>query len=196
MTDKQIMINGEIYNYCNGCELWNGHHCTGDRSYEFNGENHRIICDKHMAHQFWKIRYELIRKTQECKKLREANDEKNKFLQDLGISAGGEFKRIKLYIESLKNKYNEKVEECEKLKKNNQILCDLYKNIDACQQIRSETFDRYREALEEIEEYIYTDCEYNDGCDRNICIRCKYSNVHDKRILDIINKAKGEEKSQ
>lgn len=39
MVDKeQIMINGEIYNYCNGCELWNGHHCTGDRSYEFNSE--------------------------------------------------------------------------------------------------------------------------------------------------------------
>lgn len=47
------------------------------------------------------------------------------------------------------------------------------------------------QALNEIEEYIYTNCEYNDGCDRNICIRCDYSNVHDKRILDIINKVRG-----
>ena len=54
----------------------------------------------------------------------------------------------------------------------------------------NEKYEKLEKALEEIEEYIYTDCEYNDGCDRNICIRCDYSNVHDKRILDIINKAK------
>lgn len=46
----------------------------------------------------------------------------------------------------------------------------------------------YKQLSRKIEEYIYTDCEYNDGCDRHICIRCKYSNTHDKRILDIINK--------
>lgn len=50
--------------------------------------------------------------------------------------------------------------------------------------------EKHEQALDEIEEYIYTDCEYNDGCDRNICIRCKYSNVHDKRILAIISKVK------
>lgn len=49
---------------------------------------------------------------------------------------------------------------------------------------------KYKQCLDEIEEYIYTDCEYNDGCDRNICIRCKYSNVHDKRILELIKQAK------
>ena len=54
-------------------------------------------------------------KEQECESWKKANDEKNKFLQDLGISASGEFKRIKFYIEDLKNKYNEKVEECEEL---------------------------------------------------------------------------------
>lgn len=54
-------------------------------------------------------------KEQECESWKKANDEKNKFLQDLGVSASGEFKRIKFYIEDLKNKYNEKVEECEEL---------------------------------------------------------------------------------
>ena len=54
-------------------------------------------------------------KEQECESWKKANDEKNKFLQDLGISASGEFKRIKFYIEDLKNKYNEKVKEYEEL---------------------------------------------------------------------------------
>ena len=26
------------YNKCEGCKLWNGHHCTGARSYEPNAE--------------------------------------------------------------------------------------------------------------------------------------------------------------
>lgn len=55
---------------------------------------------------------------------------------------------------------------------------------------KEQELNRCYKALEDIEEYIYIDCEYNDGCDRNICIRCKYSNVHDKKILDIINKTK------
>ena len=72
MTDtKHIIIDGEIYNPCDGCELWNGYHCTGDKSYEPNGEKHTIVCDRHMAQQFWKIKNELARKTQECEKLKE-----------------------------------------------------------------------------------------------------------------------------
>lgn len=91
-----------------------------------------------------------------------------------------------------------KTQECEQLKE------DYAELEQECEELKSESFTReelisiqekdiasYREALDEIEEYIYTDCEYNDGCDRNICIRCDYSNVHDKRILDIISKAKG-----
>lgn len=74
-----------------------------------------------------------------------------------------------------------KTQECEELKRKVELMMD-------CPDCK---VDEYKKALEEIEGYIYTDCEYNDGCDRNICIRCKYSNVHDKRILDIINKAKG-----
>ena len=58
----------------------------------------------------------LIEKEKVLEEYKQSLDEKNKFLQDLGISASGEFKRIKFYIEDLKNKYNEKVEECEELK--------------------------------------------------------------------------------
>lgn len=68
---NQITINGKIYNACYGCELWDGHHCTADRSYEFNGKSHRIICDKHMAHQYWKVYHELFYRTQECEELKD-----------------------------------------------------------------------------------------------------------------------------
>ena len=89
------------------------------------------------------------------------------------------------YFKQLKRKTQECEELKERLVRTEEDL--KYQCVD-CMNVKS---DRYRKALEEIEEYIYTDCEYNDGCDRNICIRCDYSNVHDKRILDIINKAKG-----
>ena len=38
---------------------------------------------------------------EENEKLRKANDEKNEFLQKLGINSGGEFNRIKTYIQTL-----------------------------------------------------------------------------------------------
>ena len=57
----------------------------------------------------------LIEKEKVLEEYKQSLDEKNKFLQDLGISASGEFKRIKFYIEDLKNKYNEKVKEYEEL---------------------------------------------------------------------------------
>lgn len=135
MDKEQIIIDGEKYNACNGCKLWDGYICTGDRSYEPNAEAHRAICNEHMAHEFWKVYHELFYKTQEC----------------------------------------------EELKRKVELMMD-------CPDCKVDT---YKKALDEIEEYIYTDCEYNNGCDRNICIRCKYSNVHDKRILDITSKAKG-----
>ena len=50
---------------------------------------------------------QLARKTQECEKLREANDEKNEFLKKLGISATGEFHRIKHYIDKMHQKCKE-----------------------------------------------------------------------------------------
>ena len=48
-------------------------------------------------------------KEQECESWKKANYEKNEFLKKLGISATGEFHRIKYYINKL-------YQECEKLK--------------------------------------------------------------------------------
>ena len=118
---------------------------------------------------------QLARKAQELEKLREANDEKNKFLQDLGISAGGEFKRIKFYIESLKNKYNEKVKECEKLKE--QLQANQPTGIcETCMAKAILQNDKYLKALEEI---------------KKVLSHCVMTGAIVK-ILDIINKAKGE----
>lgn len=70
--------------------------------WEYSGFGHSGACSIVTA-----LLKQLARKTQELDKYKQSLDEKNKFLQDLGISASGEFKRIKFYIESLKNKYNE-----------------------------------------------------------------------------------------
>ena len=75
--------------------------------------------------------------------------------------------------------------ECEELKKNNQILCDLYKNVDSCLQKRTEKFDCYRKALKEIEEVAD---DYN-----RVGKTSQYYRDGFEQILDIINKAKGEE---
>lgn len=74
--------------------------------------------------------------------------------------------------------------ENEELKKNNQILCDLYKNVDSCLQKRTEKFDRYRKALDEIERICLEDVYiFADGT------KLRYDSLDD--ILDIINKLKG-----
>lgn len=67
-----------------------------------------------------------------------------------------------------------RIAECEELKKNNQILCDLYKNVDSCLQKRTEKFDRYRKAFEEI---------------KKVLSHCVMTGAIVK-ILYIINKAK------
>lgn len=80
--------------------------------------------------------------------------------------------------------------ENEELKKNNQILCDLYKNVDSCLQKRTEKFDRYRKALEEIEKYtreqFCDNCEDIGSTEYNChCEYCEY-----QEYFDIIAKAK------
>lgn len=82
MTNKeQIIIDGENYNKCNGCKLWNGYNCTGDRSYEPNAEAHRAICNEHIAKEFWKVYHELFYKTQECKELKQTLTEIKEILE-------------------------------------------------------------------------------------------------------------------
>lgn len=62
------------YNNCEGCKLWNGHHCIGARSYEPNSDEHRIICNEHMAKQFWVVYQQLHRFEARVKELEEKNN--------------------------------------------------------------------------------------------------------------------------
>ena len=75
MTDKQIIIDGVEYNPCNGCKLWNGHHCIGARSYEPNADEHKAICNEHMAEQFWVVSKQLYNAEARVKELKEENQE-------------------------------------------------------------------------------------------------------------------------
>ena len=147
----------------------------------------------------------LIEKEKELEEYKQSLDEKNKFLQDLGISASGEFKRIKFYIEDLKNKYDEKEKELEELKEKCRALyntkLELSRDLDhykrayyGCTKRIKEHLvlpaplpppefldDHYRKALEEIEEIVSKD--YYDDTWADISIKID-------KILDIINKAK------
>ena len=57
------------YNKCEGCKLWNGHHCTGARSYEPNADEHKAICNEHMAEQFWVVSKQLYNAEARVKEL-------------------------------------------------------------------------------------------------------------------------------
>lgn len=63
------------YNKCEGCKLWNGHHCTGARSYEPNADEHKAICNEHMAEQFWVVSKQLYNAEARVKELKEKYEE-------------------------------------------------------------------------------------------------------------------------
>ena len=160
----QLEEDGQYYWFCNIAPVGGPDEC------EYNPE-----CF------YKKVLKQLARKEKELEEYKQSLDEKNKFLQDLGISASGEFKRIKFYIENLKNKYNEKAEECEGLKERlDRTEEDLkYQCVD-CMNVKS---DRYRKALEEIEEVCMEDTRtFADGT------QLRYSSLDE--ILDIINKVR------
>lgn len=91
---------------------------------------------------------------------------------------------IVLCVKELMEQLDQLKAENEELKKNNKILCDLYKNVDSCLQKRTEKFDYYLKALDEIRNIIISE---------SVSIRPKlYDFEQDNQILDIINKAKGE----
>ena len=141
MTNKeQIIIQGKLYNPCNGCELWEGEYCTGDKSYEPNGKIHSIICDRHMAEQFWKVRNELIHKAQECEELKKANLHIDTNRQ----CKGKKLKRIDELISACGTGYTDEV-----MQKIYGIIQEPEPTINDYS-----ITDRYRKALEEIEKVI------------------------------------------
>lgn len=149
----------------------------------------------------------LIEKEKVLEEYKQSLDEKNKFLQDLGISASGEFKRIKFYIEDLKNKYDEKVkeleeklkrktqeceelkEECEEHRSNAESYCKSYQYSCVVNGKITDKALKYKQALDEIaahyQKVIKNITNYDDSYDASISIEALHN------ISDIINKAKG-----
>lgn len=135
MTDKEIIIDD--VNVA-GCEFYCDEYCTLS-----NDRNERLPFAEKCSGYSDCLYKQLQRKKQECEKLREANDEKNEFLKKLGISATGEFHRIKHYIDKLH-------QECEELKRENKRLVGEIAN-SVFDEI--EELDRYKQVLEKIEDY-------------------------------------------
>ena len=85
MADKEIIIDGVIYNKCNGCFLYDGNVCTGAKTYEDNAERDGHICDEHLASQFWKVFKELKRKEQECDNYKQALDDIENYCRECNL---------------------------------------------------------------------------------------------------------------
>lgn len=152
MTDKEIIIDGVDITECDhfsmGLPVFNDL-CT---LYP-----HQMRCEDN-KNCYYK---QLVRKEQECEKLRQANDEKNEFLKKLGISATGEFHRIKHYIDKL-------YQECEELKAEvcrcnhswgeTSLQLDWYKQAEQFKQEENYNLTmklyEYKQALEKIEEIL------------------------------------------
>lgn len=91
----------------------------------------------------------LIEKENELEEYKQSLNERNKFLQDLGISAGGEFKRIKFYIENLKNKYNENARYRKALKEIEEFCITYSDNHDAYETVYKYILNIINKAKEE-----------------------------------------------
>ena len=98
MIEKDVKV--ELRN--TPCKYFNGNDgfCLAKDCVKCNPVSCKIYetTDEELIKSLYK---QLQRKEEELEKFRKANDEKNEFLQKLGISATGEFKRISQYISQL-----------------------------------------------------------------------------------------------
>lgn len=185
-------------------------------------ENDGTLSDKIRAEVFKELNNENNQLKAEIEELKrgyaELTEIVSSYMDDFTGYSGelGGFDLI-LCVKELFQQLTHKTREGEELKKNNQILCDLYKSVDSSLQKRTEKFDRYRKALEPFED------EYFKGLDtkqiaelakksirlttENRKLENKLSDIAGicsqildgedyvrriaKTILDIINKAKG-----
>lgn len=200
MTDEQIMIDGVDVSKCRYFRP--GSALTCSRMY--GG-----ACDNKYSNELCYFK-QLARKTAECEGLQARNEIVNKLLENLGLSASGELKRVSFYVNKLKQKceelkktgnkyYVQVLDERDKLREDVAKFNEKLELIRTCgtEPLKAECF-RYRKALEEIEEYCKkerdtwcdTHCDLsNKPCSERYC----YPIINLTDILDIIRKAKGEE---
>jgi len=124
------------------------------------------------------LREQLQRKTAECEKLQKSIEEKNNFLNTLGISASGEFHRIKYYVDNLNKKYNDLREKLDKIEDivipiNNElpednVIREIALILNDCVGLPP---SRYKQALDEIEKIAQKGL--NPICYKSNCSRCQ-----------------------
>ena len=162
MTDKQIMIDGvdvsKCRYFCRYDDL-----CRDDNI----GRVVRPLC-KRMPDCYFK---QLARKTQECEELKKANQHIDTNRQ----CKGSKLKRIEELISDCETGYTD------------EFIQKIYGIIQEPEPTVNDysITDRYRKALEEIEEYIN-----NQGINHKWNM---YIQRFRQKILDIIDKAKGKE---
>ena len=189
MTDEQIMIDGVDVSKCRYFRP--GSALTCSRMY--GG-----ACDNKYSNELCYFK-QLARKTAECEGLQARNEIVNKLLENLGLSASGELKRVSFYVNKLKQKceelkktgnkyYVQVLDERDKLREDVAKFNEKLELIRTCgtEPLKAECF-RYRKALDEIE-----------GLATNLRTRTDYHsedevNADIDNVLNIINKAKGEE---
>lgn len=204
MTDKE-QINDSLKN--RDCKYYHPNNKCGLKAWcMLNAKK----CNVNADYCQLKLRKQLARKTAECEELQARNEIVNKLLENLGISASGELKRVSFYVNKLKQKceelkktgnkyYVQVLDERDKLREDVAKFNEKLELIRTCgtEPLKAECF-RYRKALEEIEEYCKkerdtwcdTHCDLsNKPCSERYC----YPIINLTDILDIIRKAKGEE---
>lgn len=192
--DNEICYNEECpVKYCDGYQCIYKEINLLREHCKFIDETNKILND---------AKESLLKENEELRKLNKANADNYVRWRDKKEEETEKYQELKDFADSLEFKgINKQLQQLkvdnEKLKKQyNCYACgncngkEDYINLEKHHNGLRKQYDKYSHCLDEIEEYIYSDCEYNDGCDRNICMKCKYSSIHDKRILQLIKQAK------
>ena len=173
MTDKEIIINGAIFNKCDGCPLYDGDICTGARLDEETSKKDTNICNEHLAEQFWVVFKQLKRKEQECEEYANKVEYIHAFLKDPHNYGSfkpmwGSFLLHWLFNENLGDFFPQ----------------EAYEMTDTITE-KEKQIIKYKQALDEIENYVRDNSDF-DQSDK----LASHTGAYD--ILDIINKTKGE----
>lgn len=180
IDEKQIMVDGVDVSECTF------HYQDKEGKHKCFKYDDVAICDGTCSYGAIYLKEQLIRKTQECKKLKEEQNEIKKFL---GISHKTIMQRLE-ELHERSDKYKDRIleleQECEELKEQDyKNLKIIHSDFNQIKSLRTEN-TRYRNALEEIKEIIATSLSDDHDPAEGL-----YGEM--VQILDIINKAKGEE---
>ncbi len=165
MTDNKIIIDGAIFNKCDGCPLYDGDICTGARLDEETSKEDTNICNEHLAEQFWVVQRQLKLKQQECEELQK----KIKKYSKINEQDTKDFAKLK--------------QECKNLEEEQRRCRIGIKDISIENTEICKISEKYKRVLDEIENLSTNAFCLINGTNKDM------SNFA-KQILNIINKTK------